>query len=111
MNILAPLVHPAQKPQPRLVAKVTPRTLADPDEFEAWVTQQGARLASMVEVPEGWELPLAHHPRGYLALTSAHYPQLVLNVGTEVKTLQFDKPLPAGQPVIMWVNKTTALAA
>jgi hypothetical protein len=109
-QFLAPLIHPARKSQPRLTAKVTPQTFVAPDEFEQWVASQNGTLASILEIPEKWEIPFAQHPRGYVALTSTLHPQLAQSIGTEVKGISFDKPLEAGQPVLMWVNPTAVAA-
>lgn len=109
--LLARLVHPERKPRPILASRVTPRTFADPDEFERWIADQNATPAFMLEIPEKRELPFAAHPRGYVALTSHRNSLFVLSVGTDVKALSFKEPLPAGQPVVMWVNPSPALAA
>lgn len=110
-KLLTPLVHMAMKPQPRIAARAIPKAFTRHDEFESWIAQQKAVLASILEIPESWELPLAmHHPKGYVALSSKQSINLALIVGTEIKTIPFEQ-LEAGQLVLMWVNHPVALAA
>jgi hypothetical protein len=110
MNTSIPSVHPAWKPQSRLVARAIPKTFADHEEFENWISQQRGVLASLLEVPREWEIPFAEQSIKYVALSSRESSDLALSVGTEVRPIPFKK-LEVGQLILMWVIRPNALAA
>jgi len=87
--------------KPRIIATKTPKEFKGPEELQLWLAKKKAQIAPLESIPTDWYDPLTKQEHGFLSVSCEAFGRFVRCAKDRIRQFGFEKPLPAGQYVLL----------